>query len=241
MSPRGRTSSSDSQSDAQAVAETFRELAAKNGGSFARSSAFSDLLESVHFEHLVAAHIANENVRLFEDIQALLTTVMIAMGGGYNAERIKKRIKDYKRSEERQQEMVECLKKAAELGGLPPKFYIDLKRKHRPKGRIRDFAMGLQYPEERRRADETEEQWTVRINAVPDPNFFVGPVTKYIGKRGGSADSSGAMRGLVVRMIARHVPTSTTNRYAAIAYISNLAGVPVSRQKVRSIILKGHT
>ena len=191
---------------------------------------FPDIRESVHFKHVLAAYYGDENAVFGEDVAKLLTAVVCAKIGFYSAERVKDHREAHERSQERREAAAEHLRKAAELSGFSPEFYINLIEKH-----LTTNGYG---PEAERRADETRNQWAQRLNLNAPPDRAV---SENLGKRGGSSNPGGATRALVVRMIAGHVPSNTRHRYAAISYFAKLAGFDVDNRLTRSILLKGRT
>ncbi len=92
-------------------------------------------------------------------------------------------------------------------------------------------------------------EWAQLIQLSPVEVVF--PVTRQqtgpfisrenIGNRGGAADSDAALRGLVVREIASHVPDTMDQRYATISKLAKFVGVSVDPKYVRSILQRGHT
>jgi hypothetical protein len=63
-----------------------------------------------------------------------------------------------------------------------------------------------------------------------------------LGRRGAAASSiQGAWRGWMVKELAERMPQNLKDRDAAIAGLLQFASVAVTRQNVRSILLKGHT
>jgi len=226
-------------SDVQRVLEHVQEIGVAGEGApsdFDFSPLpWMDIHESVHLEHVVAAHIANNNSKIDHDISMLLLDIEYASVGFYDSESIKRHIESDEQSQERRRVVPELLREAAVLSGFPPTYYINIIEKH--------WTTHGYGPEAEPRADETVEQYwqRMRFYLIPSGLTSAFGLSELLGKRGGSSNPDGATRGIVVRMIARYVPSNTRHRFAAISYFAKLTGVDADNHLVRSILLKGRT
>lgn len=80
---------------------------------------------------------------------------------------------------------------------------------------------------------------TVLSNDVPSCPRLIDP--EHIGTRGRAADLQSAFNGAAVREIFCRLPENLRDNYALIAKLAEYAGVVLSRQNVRGIILRGRT
>ena len=86
-----------------------------------------------------------------------------------------------------------------------------------------------------------------KIRTTPTSDIFqwAYPAFEFagqVGTSGGASDPEGALRGMAVRQIAKCFPKSMLNcSYATIAALMEYIGLPVDRQYVRALLMRGRT
>jgi hypothetical protein len=89
--------------------------------------------------------------------------------------------------------------------------------------------------------DEIGSEAVMPLGARTYERNSYGVRSELIGKRGGAGDPEGASRALIIKELDKRLPQKISNRYSLIADLIAITGDDVSRQLVRSVLLRGHT